>query len=70
MRMLHRMVDEGNTVVVIEHDVDVIAEGDYLVELGPKGGEEGGYLLHQGTVRRNLCNRKSKTGPFLKGVVR
>ena len=70
MRMLHRMVDEGNTVVVIEHDVDVIAEGDYLVELGPKGGGEGGYLLHQGTVRRNLCNRKSKTGPFLKGVVR
>jgi excinuclease ABC subunit A len=66
IRMLHRIVDEGNTVVVIEHDVDVIAEGDYLIELGPSGGEKGGYLLHQGTVRQNLANKKSKTAPFLK----
>ena len=64
--MLHRIVDEGNTVVVIEHDVDVIAEGDYLIELGPEGGEKGGFLLHQGTVRQTLTNKKSKTGPFLK----
>ncbi|SVC42102.1 uncharacterized protein METZ01_LOCUS294956, partial [marine metagenome] len=69
IQMLHRIVDEGNTVVVIEHDVDVIAEGDYLIELGPKGGEKGGYLLHQGTVRQNLANKKSKTAPFLKGAL-
>ena len=66
IKMLHRIVDEGNTVVVIEHDVDVIAEGDYLIELGPEGGEKGGFLLHQGTVRQTLTNKKSKTGPFLK----
>ena len=68
IHMLHRIVDEGNTVVVIEHDVDVIAEGDYLIELGPCGGEKGGHLLHQGTVRQNLANKKSKTAPFLKGI--
>tara|TARA_B100001769_G_C22036675_1_gene557068 strand:+ start:132 stop:1028 length:897 start_codon:yes stop_codon:yes gene_type:complete len=66
IKMLHRLVDEGNTVVVIEHDVDVIAEGDYLIELGPEGGEKGGFLLHQGTVRQTLTNKKSKTAPFLK----
>jgi len=66
IKMLHRIVDEGNTVVVIEHDVDVIAEGDYLIELGPEGGEKGGFLLHQGTVRQTLTNKKSKTAPFLK----
>jgi excinuclease ABC subunit A len=66
IHMLHRIVEEGNTVVVIEHDVDVIAEGDYLIELGPGGGEKGGHLLHQGTVRKNLANKKSKTAPFLR----
>lgn len=69
IKMLHRLVDEGNTVVVIEHDVDVIAEGDYLIELGPEGGEKGGFLLHQGTVRQSLTNKESKTGPFLKHML-
>ena len=48
--MLHRLVDEGHTVVVIEHDVELIAEADYIVELGPKGGVDGGKLIHQGNV--------------------
>jgi excinuclease ABC subunit A len=69
IQMLHRIVDEGNTVVVIEHDVDIIAEGDYLIELGPCGGGKGGHLLHQGTVRQNLANEKSITAPFLKGAL-
>ena len=43
-------MDEGHTVVVIEHDVDLIAEADCLIELGPRGGADGGKLLHQGTV--------------------
>ena len=63
--LLHRLIDEGNTIILIEHDVDLIAEADYLIELGPVGGNGGGRLLHQGTVEKILTNKKSKTAPFL-----
>ena len=63
--LLHRLIDEGNAVILIEHDIDLIAEADYLIELGPVGGNEGGRLLHQGTVKQMLTNKKSKTAPFL-----
>ena len=64
--LLHRLIDEGNTIILIEHDVDLIAEADYLIELGPEGGNGGGRLLHQGTVEKILTNKKSKTAPFLR----
>ena len=48
IHLLHRLVEENNTVVVIEHGVEIIAEGDYIIELGPKGGEKGGEILHRG----------------------
>ena len=64
--LLHRLIDEGNTIILIEHDVDLIAEADYLIELGPVGGNGGGRLLHQGTVEKILTNKKSKTAPFLR----
>ena len=67
--LFHRLVDEGHTVVVIEHDVDLIAEADFLIELGPTGGEEGGKLLHQGTVSSLLNKNSSPTASFLKRVV-
>ena len=67
--MLHRLVDEGHTVVVIEHDVDLIAEADYLIELGPKGGIDGGKLIHQGKVPSILKKRTSPTAKFLNKVV-
>ncbi|HAW98253.1 MAG TPA: excinuclease ABC subunit A, partial [Opitutae bacterium] len=68
--MLHRLVDEGNTVVVIEHDVDVISEADYLIELGPGGGAKGGSLIYQGSARKILDNGKSNTRAFLKGIAK
>ena len=52
--LLHQLVDDGHTVIVIEHDVDLIAEADYLIELGPEGGKSGGKLLHQGSVNSIL----------------
>ena len=67
--MLHRLVDEGHTVVVIEHDVELIAEADYIVELGPKGGVDGGKLIHQGSVSSLLKKKSSPTAKFLNKVV-
>jgi excinuclease ABC subunit A len=49
IRVLHRLVDAGNTAVVIEHNLDVIAEADWIVDLGPEGGGAGGTVVYQGT---------------------
>lgn len=70
IHLLHRLVDEGHTVVVIEHDIDLIAEADYLIELGPKGGNKGGRLLHQGSVKSLLSKKRSPTAPFIQKVLR
>jgi excinuclease ABC subunit A len=67
--LLHRLVDEGNTVIVIEHDTDVIAEADFLFELGPKGGAQGGKIIYKGSVKKISTNLKSHTGPFLKKLL-
>jgi excinuclease ABC subunit A len=67
--LLHRLVDEGNTVIVIEHDTDVIAEADFIFELGPTGGKKGGELLYKGITSGILDSKKSLTKPFLKKVL-
>ena len=67
--MLQRLVDQGNSVVVIEHNLDVIKTADRLLDMGPEGGEEGGYLLAAGTPEELAAEPASATGQFLAGLV-
>jgi excinuclease ABC subunit A len=69
LEVLHRLVDEGNTVVVIEHNLDVIAEADYVVDIGPEAGAEGGTIVATGTPEQVSMSRVSRTAPFLARVL-
>jgi len=69
IRVLNRLVDSGNTVYIIEHNLDVIKSCDYLVDLGPEGGAAGGELLAQGTPEEVAQNDASYTGTFLKKIL-
>jgi len=66
LNVLHRLVDEGNTVIVIEHNLSVIAEADYIVDLGPEAGADGGEVVAFGTPEQVAKNRVSRTAPFLR----
>jgi excinuclease ABC subunit A len=68
--VLQRLVDKKNTVLVIEHNLDVIQCADYIIDLGPEGGEEGGYLVASGSPQEILTNKSSYTGKFLKGKLK
>ncbi|NQT81750.1 excinuclease ABC subunit UvrA [bacterium] len=70
LKVLKRLTDEGNTVVVIEHNLDVIKTADYIIDLGPEGGEEGGTIIAQGTPEEVARTPKSYTGQFLRGILR
>lgn len=65
LAVLHRLVDHGNTVVVIEHNLDVIKTADWIVDVGPEGGARGGYIVAQGTPETVAADPKSSTGPYL-----
>lgn len=64
--VLRQLVDSGNTVIVIEHNLDVIKNADWIIDLGPEGGEKGGEIVAQGTPQEIVKNSKSYTGQFLK----
>ena len=66
LAVLHRLVDHGNTVVVIEHNLDVLKTADWLVDLGPEGGEKGGYVIAEGTPEQLVANPSSATGQYLR----
>ena len=66
IHLLHALVDQGHSVVVIEHHLDLIAEADYVVELGPTGGPEGGKLVYQGALSGMLKSKRSPTAPYLR----
>jgi excinuclease ABC subunit A len=69
LEVLQRLVDAGNTVLVIEHNLDVIKQADWIVDLGPEGGEEGGELIAAGTPEDVAAVEASYTGRFLRGVL-
>ena len=64
--VLNKLVDRGNTVLVIEHNLDVIKVADYIIDLGPEGGEGGGRILFTGTPEEMVNNKESRTAPFIK----
>jgi excinuclease ABC subunit A len=70
IHVLHRLVDNGATVVVIEHHSDVIAESDWVIDLGPEGGDAGGHLVCQGTPETLAKKKSSHTGQFLQPLLR
>ena len=66
LKVLNKLVDKGNTIVVIEHNLDVIKTADWIVDLGPEGGEKGGKIIAEGTPEDLTANKKSLTGSYLK----
>ena len=67
--VLNRLVEKGNTVYVIEHNLDVVKSCDYLIDLGPEGGAAGGEILAEGTPEEVAANPNSYTGQFLKKIL-
>ncbi|HEY2103949.1 MAG TPA: excinuclease ABC subunit UvrA [Chthoniobacterales bacterium] len=70
LKVLHRLVDDGHTVIVIEHNLSVIAEADYVVDIGPEAGDAGGEIVVTGTPEEVAKDRVSRTAPFLRKVLR
>ncbi len=69
INVLNRLVEKGNTVIVIEHNIDVVKSADYIIDLGPEGGEKGGYVVATGTPEEVAENPRSYTGLYLKKVL-
>ena len=67
--ILHRLAADGNTVVVIEHNLDVIKTADYIIDMGPEGGDKGGTVIAQGTPEEVAANPVSYTGKYIKGML-
>ncbi|WP_354227238.1 excinuclease ABC subunit UvrA [Arthrobacter bambusae] len=70
MKQLHRLVDAGNTVIVVEHEMDVVAEADWVIDLGPGGGDAGGEVIATGTPAVVARSAESRTAPYLAAALR
>ena len=68
--VLHRLTDAGNTIIVIEHNLDVIKTADWIIDLGPEGGDEGGNIVAEGTPEKVAKVKESHTGKFLKEMLK
>jgi len=70
LEVLHNLVNKGNTILIIEHNLDVIKSADYIIDLGPEGGDAGGQIVAIGTPEEVVKNPKSYTGIFLKEMLK
>ena len=70
LMILHKLVDEGNTVIIIEHNLDVIKTSDHIIDLGPFGGKNGGKIVFEGSPENIVKEKKSFTGKYLKGYLK
>jgi len=70
LKVIHKLRDQGNTVVVIEHNLDVIKTADWVIDLGPEGGEGGGHIIAQGSPKEIANNPESVTGEYLRQVMK
>ena len=68
LKVLNRLVDASNTVLVIEHNLDVIKVSDYIIDLGPESGDNGGFVIAAGSPEDIIMNEDSYTGQFLKNL--
>jgi excinuclease ABC subunit A len=66
LKVLAKLVDSGNTVIIIEHNMDVIKTADHIIDLGPEGGDKGGEVLVDGSPEEVIKNKRSYTGKYLK----
>jgi excinuclease ABC subunit A len=66
MEVINKLVDKGNTILIIEHNMDVIKLADYIIDIGPEGGKGGGEVVAKGTPEEVAKNKKSYTAQFLK----
>ena len=69
LAVLHELVEKGNTVLIIEHNLDVIKSSDWVIDMGPDGGIRGGEIIAEGTPKEVAKNPKSVTGKYLKEVL-
>jgi excinuclease ABC subunit A len=70
LEVLHELVDQGNTVVVIEHNLEVIKTADWVIDLGPEGGDAGGEIVAVGTPEQVAREKRSYTGQYLKDILK
>ena len=70
LKVLHNLTDQGNTVIVIEHNLDVVKTADWIVDIGPNGGAQGGEIIAEGTPEDIIKVKSSHTGKFLKKMLK
>jgi excinuclease ABC subunit A len=69
MAVIQRLVDQGNTVIMIEHNLDVLLQADHIIDLGPEGGDKGGQVVATGTPEQIAANAASYTGAYIKEML-